>query len=70
MPRDETVKGRCEICNKTVSFGHNVSHSNRKTNRMWRPNVQKAVLLIKGQPTRVQACTRCIRTNRKHAAAV
>lgn len=66
----ETVKGRCEICDKTVSFGHNVSHSNRKTNRMWRPNVQKAVLLIKGQPTRVQACTRCIRTNRKHAAAV
>jgi large subunit ribosomal protein L28 len=53
-----------------VSFGHNVSHSNRKTNRMWRPNIQKAVLLIKGQPTRVNACTRCIRTNRKHAAAV
>lgn len=68
--KGETVKGRCEICDKTVSFGHNVSHSNRKTNRMWRPNVQKAVLLIKGQPTRVQACTRCIRTNRKHAAAV
>jgi large subunit ribosomal protein L28 len=68
--RDETVKGRCEICDKTVSFGHNVSHSNRKTNRMWRPNIQKAVLLIKGQPTRVNACTRCIRTNRKHAAAV
>jgi large subunit ribosomal protein L28 len=53
-----------------VSFGHNVSHSNRKTNRMWRPNIQKAVLLIKGEPTRVSACTRCIRTNRKHAAAV
>ncbi len=68
--KGETVKGRCEICDKTVSFGHNVSHSNRKTNRMWRPNVQKAVLLIKGQPTRVNACTRCIRTNRKHAAAV
>ena len=63
------MKGRCEICDKTVSFGHNVSHSNRKTNRMWRPNIQKAVLLIKGQPTRVHACTRCIRTNRKHAAA-
>jgi large subunit ribosomal protein L28 len=68
--KGETVKGRCQICDKTVAFGHNVSHSNRKTNRMWRPNVQKAVLLIKGQPTRVFACTRCIRTNRKHAAAV
>jgi large subunit ribosomal protein L28 len=63
------VKGRCEICGKTVAFGHNVSHSNRKTNRIFRPNIQKAVLLIKDQPTRVSACTRCIRTNRKHAAS-
>ena len=64
------MKGRCEICDKTPGFGHNVSHSNHKTNRMWRPNIQKAILLIKGQPTRVNACTRCIRTNRMHAAAV
>ena len=64
------MKGRCEICGKMVAFGHNVSHSNRKTNRTWRPNVQKAVLLLQGQPTKVQACTRCIRTNRKQAAAV
>jgi large subunit ribosomal protein L28 len=53
-----------------VAFGHNVSHSNRKTNRVWRPNIQKAVLLIKNQPTRVSACTRCIRTNRKQVAGV
>jgi large subunit ribosomal protein L28 len=62
------VKGRCEICDKKVTFGHNVSHSNRKTNRPFRPNIQKAVVLVKGEPTRVSACTRCIRTNRKHAA--
>ena len=62
------MKGRCEICDKTVGFGHAVSHSNHKTNRMWRPNVQKAIIMIKGQPKRVQACTRCIRTNKKHTA--
>ena len=62
------MKGRCEICGKGVAFGHNVSHSNRKTNRMFRPNIQKAILLIKNQPTRVSACTRCIRTSRKHSA--
>ncbi|HYT94818.1 MAG TPA: 50S ribosomal protein L28 [Gemmataceae bacterium] len=61
------MKGRCEICGKTVAFGHNVSHSNRKTNRVWRPNVQKAVLILNGAPRKVQACTRCIRTNRKQA---
>jgi len=62
------MKGRCEICGKMVAFGHTVSHSNRKTNRIFRPNIQKAVLLIKDQPTRVSACTRCIRTNRKQVA--
>ncbi len=62
------MKGRCEICGKGVAFGHNVSHSNRKTNRTWRPNIQKAVLLLGGQPQKVQACTRCIRTNRKQVA--
>jgi ribosomal protein L28 len=35
---------------------------------MWRPNVQKATIMVKGQPKRVQACTRCIRTNKKHTA--
>jgi large subunit ribosomal protein L28 len=64
------VKGRCQICGKDVAFGHNVSHSNRKTNRVWRPNIQKAVLLLRGQSTKVQACTRCIRTNRKQAVSV
>ncbi len=64
------MKGRCDVCGKAVAFGHNVSHSNRKTNRTWQPNIQKAVLLVRGQPTKVQACTRCIRTNCKHAATV
>ena len=64
------MKGRCEICGKAVAFGHNVSHSNRKTNRSWRPNVQKAVLFVGGESRKVQACTRCIRTNRKQAALV
>ena len=39
--RGEAVKGRCEICGKTVAFGHNVSHSNRKTNRMLRPTSRR-----------------------------
>jgi large subunit ribosomal protein L28 len=56
------------MCGKGVSFGHNVSHSNRKTSRPWRPNVQKTTVLLGGKPTRVQACTACIRTIQKHAA--
>ncbi len=56
---------RCELCGKGVTFGHNVSHSNRKTNRRWLPNVQKTFVLVQGVSRRIDACTRCIRTLRK-----
>jgi large subunit ribosomal protein L28 len=63
------VRRRCEICGKGVAFGHNVSHSNRKTNRDWRPNVQKTTMMVAGQARRIVACTACIRTIQKHATA-
>ncbi len=64
-----TVASRCELCGKGVVFGHNVSHSNRKTNRRWLPNVQKTSVLVNGASRRINACTRCIRTLRKQATA-
>ena len=63
------MKHRCEICGKGVSYGHNVSHSNRKTPRRWVPNIQKTTIFVAGNVTRVQACTRCIRTARKLTSA-
>lgn len=56
------MAGKCEICGKTLSFGNNVSFSKKRTNRVFRPNIQKTVIEVKGQPTRVNACARCIRT--------
>ena len=35
---------RCQLTGKEPQFGHNVSHSNRKTNRRFDPNLQKATL--------------------------
>jgi len=49
-----------------VSFGNNVSHSKRHTPRRWLPNIQKTSLVVNGVQRHVQACTRCIRTARKH----
>jgi large subunit ribosomal protein L28 len=63
------VSSRCELCGKGVAFGHNVSHSNRKTNRRWLPNVQKTIVLVSGVRRRIFACTRCMRTLRKQAIA-
>lgn len=59
------MRSRCEICGKGAAFGHNVSHSNRKTNRRWMPNIQKALITINGYARKMAVCTRCIRTERK-----
>jgi len=32
---------KCDICSKDVLFGLKVSHSNRKTNRTWKPNIRR-----------------------------
>ena len=60
------MRHRCEICGKGPSYGHNVSHSKRATPRRWLPNIQKTSITVKGVARSVQACTRCIRTARKH----
>ena len=52
----------CEVCQKGAMSGHNVSHSNRKSNRVWAPNVQNVRVLVNGQPKRMNVCTRCLRS--------
>lgn len=55
----------CQICGKGPTYGHNVSHSKRRTNRRWLPNIQKATIALNNQETSVRVCTRCLRTLRK-----
>ena len=51
---------KCSVCGKGVSFGHNVSHSNRKTNRMWKPNIRKVKANVNGTVKTVAVCSRCL----------
>ena len=37
---------KCEICGKGVHFGNNVSHSHRRSNRVWKSNVQHVAVKI------------------------
>ncbi len=55
----------CAICNKGKSFGHNVSHSKRRTKRSWLPNLVKAKILKDGRMQSVQICTRCLKARSK-----
>ena len=55
---------KCEYCGKGVSFGIKVSHSHRRSNRTWKPNVQRVKAVVNGSPKRVYACTRCLRSGK------
>jgi len=55
----------CQMCGKGVGFGHNVSHSKRRTNRRWMPNIQKTTITVDNQEISVKICTRCMRTLQK-----
>ncbi len=55
---------KCEECGKSVQFGYNVSHSHKKTKKMWRPNIKKVRVLENNRVSRKYVCTRCIRSGR------
>ncbi|MHC1695051.1 MAG: 50S ribosomal protein L28 [Eubacteriales bacterium] len=54
---------KCQFCDKSVTFGNNVSHSNRKTSRTWKPNIRKVKANINGSVKTVHICSRCLRSN-------
>ena len=55
---------KCEICGKATVFGIQVSHSHRRSNRTWKPNVKRVKAVVNGAPKRVYACTRCLRSGK------
>lgn len=54
----------CQLTGKKPQSGHNVSHSNRKTNRRFLPNIQKVSLAsaILGRDVTLKVSTRALRT--------
>ena len=52
----------CDICGKGPVFGHNVSHANNKTRKIWYPNLHKVKTLKEGRTIRMKVCSRCLRS--------
>ena len=54
---------KCAICNKGAHFGIKVSHSHRRSNRMWKSNVKSVkVKLNNGAAKKMYVCTSCLRS--------
>lgn len=58
---------KCDITGKGKQFGHNVSHSMRATQKVWKPNLQKKTLIINGEKVQLKIAASTIRTLKKHA---
>ena len=58
---------QCQVSGKKVMSGHRVSHSNIKTNRKFKPNVQKKRIfdIDSGKWVRLNVSTRTLRTLNK-----
>ena len=54
---------KCEVCGKSVSFGIKVSHSHRRSNKIWKSNLKKVRAITEnGTHKRIYLCTRCLRS--------
>ena len=51
----------CSICGKGQASGNNVSHSNRKTRRTFKVNVQKVSYVQDGKEQIGYVCARCLK---------
>ncbi|MEC4685965.1 MAG: 50S ribosomal protein L28 [Nitrospirota bacterium] len=54
----------CYVCGKIRSVGNNVSHSNRRTKRVFKPNLQRIKIVTEHGPKKTYVCTRCIRSGK------
>ena len=59
---------KCEVCGKSMTFGMKVSHSNRKTNRTWKPNIRKVKAVVDGSNKTITVCSRCLRSGKVQRA--
>ena len=56
------LMAKCDICGKGVHFGNNVSHSHRRSNRIFKANVRSVNCKVDGNSKRMHVCTRCLKS--------
>jgi len=63
--KENIMVARCELTGKGKQFGNNVSFSLRRTNRVFKPNLQKKTFMFEGEKVTMVLSTQAIRTLKK-----
>ncbi|MGH2682573.1 MAG: 50S ribosomal protein L28 [Actinomycetota bacterium] len=58
----------CDICGRKPGFGMQVSHSHRRSNRRWQPNIQRVRAIVNGAPRRLHVCAKCLKAGKVQRA--
>ena len=59
---------RCAICDKGAHFGIKVSHSHRRSNKIWKANVKSVRVKVNGGTKKMYVCTSCLRSGKVERA--
>jgi large subunit ribosomal protein L28 len=62
------IMARCEICDKGVHFGNAVSHSHRRSNKIWKSNIKSVKVKVNGAARKMNVCTSCLRAGKVERA--
>ena len=53
---------KCAICSKAAHFGNAVSHSHRRSNKMWKANIKSVRVKTVGGSKKMYVFTSCLRS--------
>ena len=59
---------KCEVCGKGAHFGNAVSHSHRRSNKIWKSNIKTVRGVVKGGTKKMHVCTSCLRSGKVERA--
>jgi large subunit ribosomal protein L28 len=59
------VSYACDITGKGKQFGNHVPFSQKKTRKVWKPNLQPKTIVLNGQKVRLKLAASTIRTLKK-----
>lgn len=59
---------KCDICGKSAHFGNAVSHSHRRSNKIYKPNIRSVRAVVNGSTKKIHACTACLRSGKVERA--
>ena len=62
------IMAKCAVCEKGVHFGIKVSHSHRRSNKVWKSNIKRVSCNVNGTPKKLYVCSSCLRSGKVERA--